>query len=302
MRFWPQICRILARAPLSRPGAPASGRVAPGMSRLSARWNSERSSLSCMLSVRPNSKVVDEWKEQYDSVTARQLVCRDDAAIQSRILAGQMKVQPRILHYVLTRVLIPRATNIGQASEEDIMLLWAFFNSIQINWGHLIRYKMKRALRENAKLPYPHLITIFMEHFEVPTESYPISELKFKQRIGCEVVASFGYMQNDEGEWVPKGNAPHPPLQEGQQNQGQDDEQGSSSTTLDNVINRIEQLQTFVGTRFDAFETRFDALETRFGNMDMVITTRFDALQSRVENIEQQLQHLQSASGNNPQT
>ncbi|KOM25323.1 hypothetical protein LR48_Vigan97s001300 [Vigna angularis] len=43
-------------------------------------------------------KVVDEWKEQYDSVTARQLVCRDDAAIQSRILAGHMKVQPRILH------------------------------------------------------------------------------------------------------------------------------------------------------------------------------------------------------------
>ncbi|KOM37197.1 hypothetical protein LR48_Vigan03g057800 [Vigna angularis] len=156
-------------------------------------------------------KLVDEWKEQYDSVTARQLVCRDDVVIQSRILAGQMKVQPRILHYVLTRVLIPRATNIGQASKEDIMLLWAFFNSIHINWGHLIRYKMKRALRENAKLPYPHLITIFMEHFEVPTESDPISELKLKQKIGSEVVASFGYMQNDEGEWVPKATPPIPP-------------------------------------------------------------------------------------------
>ncbi|KOM37809.1 hypothetical protein LR48_Vigan03g119100 [Vigna angularis] len=98
-----------------------------------------------------------------------------------------------------------------------------------------------------------------------------------------------------------KGNAPHPPLQEGQHEQGQDDEQGSSSTTLNNVINRIEQLQTFVGTRFDAFETRFDALETRFQNIDVVINTRFDALQSRVGNIEQ-LQHFQSASDNNPQT
>ncbi|KOM53376.1 hypothetical protein LR48_Vigan09g203500 [Vigna angularis] len=252
--------------------------------------------------VRYEGKLLDEWKEQYDSVTARQLVCRDDAVIQSRILAGQMKVQSRILHYVLTRVLIPRATNIGQASEEDIMLLWAFFNSIHINWGHLIRYKMKRALRENTKLPYPHLITIFMEHFEVPTDIDPFSEVKFKQKIGCEVVASFGYVQNDEGEWVPKGNAPYPPLQEGQHEQGEDDEHGSSSTTINNVINRIEQLQTFVGTRFDAFETRFDALETQFGNMDIVINTRFDALQSRVGNTEEQLQHLQSASENNPQT
>ncbi|KOM56267.1 hypothetical protein LR48_Vigan10g215900 [Vigna angularis] len=252
--------------------------------------------------VRYEGKLVDEWKEQYDSVTARKLVCRDDAGIHSRILAGQMKVQPRILHYVLTRVLIPRATNIGQASEEDIMLLWAFLNSIHINWGHLIRYKMKRALRENAKLPYPHLITIFMEHFQVPTDTDPISELKFKQKMGSEVVASFGYVQNDDGEWVHKANGPHPPLQPGQHQEGDYDEQGSSSTTLNDVMNRIEQLQTFVGTRFNAFETRFDAFETRFGNMDMVMTTRFDALQNRVRNIEEQLQHLQSGSENNPQT
>ncbi|KOM52545.1 hypothetical protein LR48_Vigan09g120400 [Vigna angularis] len=148
-------------------------------------------------------RVVDEWKEQYDSVTARKLVCRDDADRQCRILAGKMKVQPRILHYVLTRVLIPRATNIGQASEEDIMLLWALFNSIHINWGHVIRYRMKRALKDKAKLSYPHLITIFIEHFQVPTDTDPITNIKFKQKMGYEVVASFGYVQNDDGEWVP---------------------------------------------------------------------------------------------------
>ncbi|KOM26961.1 hypothetical protein LR48_Vigan347s001500 [Vigna angularis] len=129
-----------------------------------------------------------------------------------------------------------------------------------------------------------------------------LEKVKLKQKMGSEVVASFGYVQNDEGEWVPKGNVPHPPLQEGQHEQREDDDQGSSSTTLNNVINCIEQLQTFVGTRFDTFETRFDALETRFGNMDIVITTRFDALQSRVGNIEEQLQQFQSATENNPQT
>ncbi|KOM50463.1 hypothetical protein LR48_Vigan08g129000 [Vigna angularis] len=50
---------------------------------------------------------------------------------------------------------------------------------------------------------------------------------------------------------------------------------------------------TFVGTRFDAFETQF-------GNMDMAMGTRFDALESRVRNIEEQLQHLRSDFDNEP--
>ncbi|KOM49956.1 hypothetical protein LR48_Vigan08g078300 [Vigna angularis] len=236
-------------------------------------------------SVRYEGGIIDEWKEHYDSVSFRQLVCRDDAHIQGRILEGQMKVQHRILHYVLTRVLIPHATNIGQASEEDIMLLWALFNSMEINWGHLIRYRMKRALKDNARLPYPYWITIFLEHFQVPTETDPCTQIKAKQRMENEVICSFGYVQNQEGVWVPKENAPN---QERQGRQQEDNEEVSSSTTLNDVINRIEELQTFVGTRF--------------GNMDIAMRTRFDSLESRVSNIEDQLQHLRTRFDNEPRT
>ncbi|KOM52258.1 hypothetical protein LR48_Vigan09g091700 [Vigna angularis] len=191
--------------------------------------------------------IVDEWKEHYDSVSARQLVCRDDADIQGKILA--------------------------------------LFNSMEINWGHLIRYRMKRAVKDNARLPYPHLITIFLEHFQVPTESDPCTQIKSKQRMGSEVIGSFGYVQNQEGVWVPKEN---PPNQEREGKQQEDNEQGSSYTTLNDVINRIEELQTFVGTRF--------------GNMDIAMGNRFDALESRVGNIEDQLQHLRTRFNNEPRS
>ncbi|KOM47542.1 hypothetical protein LR48_Vigan07g124600 [Vigna angularis] len=115
---------------------------------------------------------------------------------------------------------------------------------------------------------------------KVPTESDPFTQIKLKQRMRFEVIASFGYVQNDEGVWVPKDNAPN---QQRECGQNEDNQQTTSSTTLNDVINRIEQLQTFVGTRFDAFETRFR-------HMDM--GKRFDALESRVRNIQEQLHYL----------
>ncbi|KOM51918.1 hypothetical protein LR48_Vigan09g057700 [Vigna angularis] len=131
---------------------------------------------------------------------------------------------------------------------------------------------MKRALKDNAKLPYPHLIIIFLEHFRVPTETDPCTQIKAKQTMGYEVICSFGYVQNEQGEWVPKDNAPNEERQSGQQ---KDDEEATCSTTLNDVMNQIEELQTFAGTRF--------------GNMDIVMGTRFDSLESRVGNIEEQL-------------
>ncbi|KOM51838.1 hypothetical protein LR48_Vigan09g049700 [Vigna angularis] len=75
----------------------------------------------------------------------------------------------------------------------------------------------------------------------------------------------------------------------------EDNQQASSSKTLSDVINHIEPLQTFVGTRFDAFETRFR-------NLDMAMGTRFDELESRVGNIEEQLQHLRNGFDNEPRS
>ncbi|KAG2375598.1 uncharacterized protein HKW66_Vig0162480 [Vigna angularis] len=216
--------------------------------------------------------LVDEWKDEYNSVSARQLICKPGSNIQGRILAGTMKFQTRILHYVLCRILVPRSTNVAQATEEDIMLLWALMNSVQINWGHLIRNRMKRATRDNAQLPYPHLITTFMEHFGVPTETDPFTQVKNKQRIGLEVLSSFGYHKTHEGIWVPKvdvgniqeqvgieedvevGNEEH------EVRQPSVNPQPTSSQTLTEVINQIQELRTFVGDRFDTIENRVRVL------------------------------------------
>jgi len=60
-------------------------------------------------------------------------------------------------------------------------------------------------LRLNAPLPYPHLVTLFLQHFSIPIDSEPYAPIKRSFLIGVAVVASFGYSKERDGSWVKKG-------------------------------------------------------------------------------------------------
>ena len=112
--------------------------------------------------------LVDDWKPIYSSYNAHKMVCVANADMTGRLLAGSFTFECRIMHYILCRVLLPRSTNLAQAFEEDLILMWALQTGCQIDWAHLIRYRMHKALRANAPLPYPHLVTLFLKHFKIP--------------------------------------------------------------------------------------------------------------------------------------
>ena len=67
----------------------------------------------------------------------------------------------------------------------------------KINWAHLVRNRMKRALRDNAPLPYLYLITNIFDQFEVPIEDEPYEKHNIRNyQIGVEVIHSFGFFKN----------------------------------------------------------------------------------------------------------
>ena len=99
------------------------------------------------------------------------MVSNAQADVTGRLLVGSLTFDYHILHYIIVRILMPRSSNLAQASEEDLILMWAFLTGRQIDWAHLIRYRMHKALRSSAPLPYPQLITLFLRHFNVPLAS-----------------------------------------------------------------------------------------------------------------------------------
>ena len=69
---------------------------------------------------------------------------------------------------------------------------------------------MHNALWANAPLPYPHLVTLFLQHFNVPLDDEPFVKVKRSFAIGVGAVTSFGYKKYMDGQWVHKQDLPPP--------------------------------------------------------------------------------------------
>ena len=89
---------------------------------------------------------VDDWKFDFSSHDARQMVCTDQAEMTGRLLADSLTFECRIMYYLIVCILLPRSSNLAQVSEEDLIVMWAFLTGRQIEWAHLVRYCMHKAL------------------------------------------------------------------------------------------------------------------------------------------------------------
>ena len=150
--------------------------------------------------------LVDDWKFDYFSHDARRMICNDQADMTGRLLVGSLTFD--CMHYITVHILLLRSSNLAQAFEEDLILMWAFQTGRQIDWAHLVRYQMHKALRANAPLPYPHLVTLFLHHFNIPLDDEPYVKVKRSFSIGVDVVTSFGYRKDVNGQWIRKQDLP----------------------------------------------------------------------------------------------
>ena len=138
----------------------------------------------------------DDWKFDFYVHDARRLVCTNQADMTGRLLPDSLAFESHILHYLIVQILLPRSSNLAQVSKEDLIVMWAFHTGRQIDWAHLVRYHMHKALQLNAPLPYPHLVTLFLQHFNIPLDYKPYVPIKRSFLIGATVIASFGYIKS----------------------------------------------------------------------------------------------------------
>ncbi|KOM28370.1 hypothetical protein LR48_Vigan538s000800 [Vigna angularis] len=139
-----------------------------------------------------------------------------------------------------------------EATEKDLLITWIIMTTKQINWTHLIRHRMKKALRPGAPLPYPTLVTRILEHFEVPLEDEIFVPPTRHWTISGGVIQSFGLTQNADNIWVHR-NSPPPPQPQNQpppQLQLPPVRQQQTSR-FDDVMRGINDLRTFVGASFN---------------------------------------------------
>ncbi|MED6173764.1 hypothetical protein PIB30_062720 [Stylosanthes scabra] len=98
-----------------------------------------------------------EWSEFEKMDAARAL--RLDPASSGKYHVSRMTTTHRLLLYVISRILMPRKSNHGSATEEDLILLWAMINERQINWPYLMAHKLVEYSygKFNSASGLPHL-------------------------------------------------------------------------------------------------------------------------------------------------
>ncbi|WVY97348.1 hypothetical protein V8G54_029499 [Vigna mungo] len=168
--------------------------------------------------------VVDDWKEEYNPITARELICKE---------------------------VRNKATSLCNLSN--------------------LSPSLDKCCTDNRGGHY-----VVVGTAELYTD--PFTQLKSKQRIGLDVIKTFGYHQNAEGNWVYK--EPGRNVQELHENEEQDvgieepenrqepeNPVESSSESLTEVIKEIRDLRMFVGERLDRIENRIGVVEQEVVNI-----------------------------------
>ncbi|MED6177142.1 hypothetical protein PIB30_095151, partial [Stylosanthes scabra] len=72
------------------------------------------------------------WNEFDRMEAVREL--RLEPAASGKYAVSRMSTDHRLLLYVLSYILLPRKSNHGTATEEDLLILWAIIKEKQIHW------------------------------------------------------------------------------------------------------------------------------------------------------------------------
>lgn len=118
-----------------------------------------------------------------------------------------MKKDDRLVVFIILWILMPRGSNHAQATTEDLYLLKALKEDIQVDWLATIFDNMLKVTRlEFAKLPYCVFISKILIHFGVDCIGES-SESYNRTRMINQSVLHMMQMQETPNGWVFKNEA-----------------------------------------------------------------------------------------------
>ena len=116
--------------------------------------------------------------EDFNKVQYYKSCLKDQQAQVRTCSVGGLKLDERVLAFIVTWILTPRGSNHSVLTEEDLVYIYCIMKKIKINWIHIIKEHMQKSMRlSDYHYPYAVLIFKFLLYFEVNLEERPLSWL-----------------------------------------------------------------------------------------------------------------------------
>jgi len=203
---------------------------------------------------------------------------------------GGLKLDERLIAFIVSWILIPRGSNHPTLSKEDLLLIYCIMNKVKINWIHTIKEHMQKSMRLcDLHYPYAILISKFIHYFEVNIEGELAKVIKPSSEINSGSLSKMRFTKIG-GKWVSKdgdqagpsgtneGDEPEEAAMqdeldvETQEDDHNDTNMGERMTTMSPferlMINRMDTFAENQRNLYDMCESRFNNMDTRFSTLD----------------------------------
>jgi len=213
---------------------------------------------------------------------------------------GGLKLDERLVAFIISWMLTPRGSNHSTLSEEDLVLIYCNMNKVKLNWIHIFKDHMQKATRLSYfHYPYAILISKFLHYFEVDLEEELFEVVKLSSEISNGSLRKMGFTKIG-GRWVSKegDQASSSGAHSEEENETEATreepaaeayEVGPSSAHMNERITSISPFERLMVSRMDSFVENQRSLhglcDTRFQNMD----ARFQTLDEQIEGVQNQL-------------
>ncbi|KAF1858963.1 hypothetical protein Lal_00000785 [Lupinus albus] len=183
--------------------------------------------------------------------------------------AGHLKLEDRLLHYLLSYVILPKFSNHSQISGIELQLMYAIKFNIKINWAEMIMRQMWNVRDTQSPLPYSIFITNFLQHFGVSTNGETKVPLNLREsKIDVDVIHKMGFSADPRDRsgrtYLHRSDKKPQPSHQPEPNPAAPQlfefhAQSSSSVVMPTnqmIMDELVSLRGYITNRMDAFDTQ----------------------------------------------
>jgi len=230
---------------------------------------------------------------------------------------GGLRLDERLIALIMTWILTPRGSNHYVLTEEDLVYIFCIMKKIKINWIHIIKEHMQKAMRlSDYHCPYVALVSKFLLYFKVNLEDETSELVKSTQELNNGSLSKMGFTKVG-GKWISKDgdhdastsvvadleqdepadmDVQHEDPTENYQNAGPSVGAGNQEIAMPTMssferymVNRLDSFRENQRNLHDLCLSNFQNIDNRFNSMD----ARFMSLDEQIEAVQNQIFDLQ---------
>src|SRR3954470_22661440 len=135
----------------------------------------------------------------YDHVAYMKSILKDPSVFDKpneTITAGHVKRDPRLLNWVISRIIRPRAGGYSRIERNEVVLMYLLQNRTRIHWPHFLAAKFHEVQQKTTALCYGSIIQTIVNHFGMRLDHLHYTRIHQSQEFSQTTLTFMGYHWN----------------------------------------------------------------------------------------------------------